>query len=414
MKRSIQALLLAIPCSWISIWLPVGLAAGNDFADGLNLYNQKNYRGAALKFESAMRTRPSDSAVYYCALANQMGNNRARARQLYEYLNSSFPGSKFSPMATSALRSLGDVGASASTGVSSSSGSSSYSGSSSRSSSAYSGPTQFSVPFKRGRFNNGQGGVYLDVLVNNRPMTFHLDTGAHGTVMGDNQLQELGLSRPPAGEKHFSTGVGEREKIPTWSQKLDLKLGNIYMRDFEVSVADHYEGEPLLGRDFLRDWDVAIDENNRQATFTRRGATGAVASASRSSRSGRGIIDVPFTLEGRHMIVDGFVNSRPYKFYFDTGADNVCFSMKDLKKLGLEDALSSAEQGYSIGVGGRTPSYSFPINSLKVGPIVKENFKVTAVENSQMDHPLLGQTFFGSYNVLIDEANKVIHFKPND
>jgi clan AA aspartic protease (TIGR02281 family) len=408
MKRLTAAAALAIAAGLLtSSYLYSAKAAGSDMADGMSLYSQKNYRAATLKFESAMKTNAANAnVVYYCALANQMSNNRARARQLYEYIGSSFPGSKYAAMASSALSALGGVG---SGGSSSNAGSGTVSGGSSpvASGHSYSGPSQFSVPFTRGRYNNNQGGIYLEVLVNNHAVTFHLDTGAGSTVMGANQLEELGLSRPPAGEKGFSSGVGERDKIPTWGQKLDLKVGNIYMRDFQVSVHDHYEGEPLLGRDFLADWDVSVDEANRQVTFNRKGTQVVRPSV-------RGILDVPFVPEGRHMVVDGIVNGRPYKFYFDTGADSVCFSMNDMKKLGLEDNLSGAKQGYSTGVGGQTKTWMFPINSLKVGPLSKENFEVSVVENSAMSHPLLGQSFFGSYSFNIDEVKKVIHFKPNN
>lgn len=405
MKRLTALALASAAFSFSVLFSAPGFAA--DYAEGLELYKAKNYKGASLKFEAAMRTNPRDEIVYYCALSNQLANNRARARQLYEYLNSSFPGSRYQSMATSALRSLGDVASPPSaSGLSNPSSGSGGRSSQPSSSSQYSGPGRFTVPFKRGHGGSG-GGVYIEVQVNNRPMTFHLDTGAHSTFMGANQLEELGLGRPAAGKKYKSGGVGDRQNMEAWDQKLDLKLGPIYVRDFNVTVQDFYEGEPLLGRDFLADWETTVDEGNRAVTFVRKGAGGTTT----PRRQAAGTLDVPFQLEGRHMIVDGSVNGKPYKFYFDTGADGTCFSMKDLKALGLEDSLSGARQGLSQGVGGTTNTFFFTVNTVKVGPITKENYQVSAVESSQMGHPLLGQSFFGEYNYNIDEVNKVIHFK---
>lgn len=382
-----------------------GVTVSDQYQQALSLYNAKNYRAAAEKFENTMKSKPGDPLIiYYCALSSQMANNRSRARQLYEYLSSSFPGTRYASMASSALASMGGNSSGVATVEPSGPihGGTGYGVSASR----YTGPTRFSLPFQRGTRNDGQGGVYIEVLVNNRPMTFHLDTGAGSTMIGANQLEQLGLGRPVQGQTFQSRGVGERQNMKAWQQRLDLKVGNIYTRDFPVMVQDYYEGEPLLGRDFLSDWDVNINESTRQVTFIRKGSETAHAQA-------RGTMDVPFVLEGRHMVVDGFVNGKPYKFYFDTGADGVCFSMNDLHKLDMEDVTATARQGYSEGVGGKTLTYIFPINSLKVGPISRENFQVQAVENSQMNHPLLGQSFFGEYNYQIDEVHKVIHFRPN-
>jgi clan AA aspartic protease (TIGR02281 family) len=387
------------------------LSANADYVEGQKLFAAKNYRAAAAKFEAAMRATPRDAnAIYYCALANQMSSNRARARQLYEYISSSFPGSQIAGMAATALTQLGGAPPTAgSTGGSG--GGTSYSGgghsgsSEARSNPNLTCPDEFRVPFEKGR--NGAG-VYVDVSVNGHAVKFHLDTGAGGSLIGANQMAELGFERAAQGKKFGIGGVGDRDDVKGWHQTVQLRIGQATIRDFPIDIQDNLEGDPLLGQDFLRNFDTEIDPNNSQVTFRKKGAK------SSSARMARGAVDVPFEdAPGGHMIVTAQVNGKPYKFYFDTGADSVAFAMKDLKPLGLE-IPSDYRGGTSRGVAGSTNTYNFPIDSIKLGTMVKENFMISVVENSTMDHPLLGQSFFGNYRHKVDTAAHLIHFWPND
>jgi hypothetical protein len=56
----------------------------------------------------------------------------------------------------------------------------------------------------------------------------------------------------------------------------------------------------------------------------------------------------------------------------------------------------------------------FNVNSVALGSLKKEGIEVGVVENSTMDHPLLGQDFFGSWRHKVDNVKHVIHFWPND
>lgn len=393
-------------------------AANADYAEGQKLYAARNYRGAAARFEAAMRANPRDgNAIYYCALAHQMSSNRARARQLYEYISSSFPGTQLAGMASTALGQLGGAAPAAGTtgGSSSSSTTTSFAGQpgggggghgrEERVNPNLNCPDEFKVPFDRG--NNGKG-VYIDVSVNGQPMRFHLDTGAGGSMIGANQMADLGYGRAAQGRKFNIGGVGERDDVKGWNQTVQLRVGQATVRDFPIMIQDHYEGEPLLGQDFLRNFETDIDPNKGQVTFRKKGTNRA------SARMARGTVDVPFEDgPGGHILVTVQVNGKPYKFYFDTGADSIALGMKDLKPLGLE-IPADAREGLSHGVAGQSRTWIFPVNSVKLGTMVKEGVNVSVVENSSMDHPLLGQSFFGDWRHKVDIPAHVIHFWPND
>jgi hypothetical protein len=69
------------------------------------LYRAKDYAGAASLFESLITSaRPGANAYYYAALANQQVYKQSRAKQLFNYIISAFPGSV---EATYAKKSLG-------------------------------------------------------------------------------------------------------------------------------------------------------------------------------------------------------------------------------------------------------------------------------------------------------------------
>lgn len=58
---------------------------------------------------------------------------------------------------------------------------------------------------------------------------------------------------------------------------------------------------------------------------------------------------------------------------------------------------------------GLTNAWELNIDSLRVGPVTKENFQVSVLESSTMSYPLLGQSFFGNYKYTVDTAAGVIH-----
>jgi clan AA aspartic protease (TIGR02281 family) len=402
MKRLAATVFLATFAAACAFTLPTAIAS--DYTDGMQLYKNKDYRGAAAKFEAAMRSQAGNpNVIYYCALSQQMANNRARARQLYEYLSANYPTSSVAPMAQSALTSLGGV--STSSGGGSSSAGVSRGGGGSEPEYLRGLQDEIRVPLMR-RSSGQSKAAYVEVSINGRPVTFHLDTGAGSTVIGANQLEAMGMTNKSGADTFEIRGVGDREKSKGWIQKVDLKCGQVYRRDFRIMVQDEMEGEPLLGQDFLNDFSTTVDESAGQVIFRKKSA--GVASRVQP----RGTKDIPFTVDpnGRHILVDTLVNGRKYVMYFDTGADGIVFGFNDLKKLGIP-APDGPPDGKSKGVLGDTNTWVITLDSLKVGAVTQEGVRATVVENSKMEHPLLGQAFFGGYRYTVDTNAKVIHLQ---
>jgi len=73
--------------------------------NALNLYKQQEYTAAANAFEGIIRTSsPNASLYYYAALANLQSGKKARADQLFKYIDNNFPGTTEATYAHKALR----------------------------------------------------------------------------------------------------------------------------------------------------------------------------------------------------------------------------------------------------------------------------------------------------------------------
>ncbi|MBY0360026.1 MAG: retroviral-like aspartic protease family protein [Candidatus Obscuribacterales bacterium] len=370
--------------------------ADSGYTQGLIFYKAKNYRAAAEQFEKQLRAGPTDiNCLYYCALSQQLSNNRARARQLYEYLVVNYPNSAVAKNANLALEQLALLNLSpTSTGATQpiSSPAATLAGV----------PDEVRIPFERKGTH-----AYVDVLLNNHPVQMIFDTGAEITAIGDNHLQEIGLSRPETTEKMLLVGVGDNTKIRGWVQKFDLKVGPIYRRDFSITVQSDMPTPPLLGQTFFKDFQVTLDDAAKQIIFRKK-----YSMAAKDARRGQkpGVKVVPFVRSaGGSMYVNAIVNGKPYPMIFDTGAHGTLFTLGDFKALGFT-VPADAEESQVKGIGGFTKSWTFNLRSLQVGPLMAENMPIAVSDSQEVGVPLLGQTFFGRFKYEIDNDKNVIYF----
>lgn len=382
------------------------------YNEGVKLYSGKNYRAAAAQFETAMKTSPNNpDVIYYCALCHQLSNNRVRAKQLFEFLVSRFPTSRVAPSAQTALQQLSalsqPVGMEQERAFSpfkrrSSGGGQMQTAASSRpalDTDLANVPDEVRIPFEK----HGDD-IIIQVAVNNRQVPFILDTGAASVVMGQNHLRDWGIVKGEAKNKFAVGGVGDGF-ASGWMQNLDLKVGQIYRRDFPCMIQDNLPTEPLLGQTFLKSFNVSIDDQAKIVTLAKKGGSAASRVAHRSYFAH----EIPFVRNaGGHMLVDVLVNGRKTKMIFDTGAETTCFTTADCRELGIQ-VPSDARQGYSNGVLGQSKTYTFAIEKMQVGKIVNENFPISVIE-SPKSIKLLGMSFYGRMKYAIDTNKNVIVF----
>lgn len=397
------------------------------FALGTKEFKAKHYAQAAQYFKKAIAIRSDNpTAYYYYALSLHYAKDMKGAKQEYGRIISYFPLSDAANYARQALSRLdpaylkqldpnyNPAAASvapvlrATTGTSGSMGSSGSRGGSSSSSSSEvnagfstkydSVPDECKVYFTP----VGQGSLEIDCSFNNRPHKVIFDTGAASLAVGKNNLTEMGIPLPQGEPDDESYGVGSTKGNKVWTTRMDVKVGNILRRSFPVKVQEFME-VPLLGQTFFGDFTYTIDNGAHSITFTKKGAkTGSIY-------AGRDPNAVPFQRRGRHVVVTAEVNGKKQDMIFDTGAESCVFDRKQISDLGIQ-VPQDAIEGTNVGVSGSTRSRTFPIRSLKLGPVEVRDFNISVLDDAAMPLPLLGQSFFGGWQYTVDDQAGVLHF----
>ena len=428
------------------------LTASGAYTQGLALYGQQNYAAATSMFEQSIAQNPRDgNAVYYCALSNQQIRNFVRAKQLYQYAITAFPKSQPAVLSQTALQQLepsapkaketdathpetsSASGSATKTGASDNSSQSksvaeSGRGNSSKSESAATTTSESSnskevsakesAPRKQapalakdfaslpsqGRFSFERLGRHVQIAaeVNGHAVPMIFDTGAPITTMNVAAFESIGGMMPTRQADGMIGGIGAGA-FCSWRIPVTIKVGSITRVNFPLVVSQSTEAPSLLGQDFFSPFQFTIDDASSTISFTKNGTGKSSASMGSSSLS------VPFRWKTRHMIVDAKINGKSYPCIFDTGAHGICFSKKALKDLNIS-VPADATMGRSAGVGGTTTDWRFCVGSISLGPIVKKDIEVSVVDESGVEEPLIGQTFFDDYQYTVDYDHKIIQF----
>lgn len=116
---------------------------------------------------------------------------------------------------------------------------------------------------------------------------------------------------------------------------------------------------------------------------------------------------VPFTRqESGHLQISCEIDGRRQDMIFDTGAGQCVASREQFEALGLT-IPDDAAQGSATGVGGTVKTWQVPVE-IKLGSIKRR--VVIAVMDTLPTLPLLGETFFGDFQYVIDNTSNTIHF----
>lgn len=368
----------------VSFCMSVLAAWGAAFDDGVKLFGQRNYKAAAVKFEQAVKNSPNDSnACYYRALTYQCLGDRAKASTYYKQILQRFPYSTAAQYAQQALTPVERPSRAKSTR----SGSGSSFGAD---------PEQTRIYYtKQGEW------AMVDADVNNRSTRMMFDTGAEGCLFSVDQLRQLGITPPKGPPTGTTSGIGSKEPVKAWDLNIDLKVGQIIRKNFPVQVLETYTLPPLLGQSFFSDFEYTIDDSSSSILLSKRGSGNMPLVAS--------VSNVPFTNEGKEMVVEVEINGKKCAMFFDTGADTISFTQNQAKAAGIS-IPEDAEETTSSGAAGSTPSRSFSVRRMRMGPIEKSDITISVIEKGGMPKPLLGQPFFAGWQYTIDNRNKVIKF----
>lgn len=439
----------AVTCGLLTIG---GDAKADQYGDyAVQLYNARKYADARRYFSQSLKLSPnSDNSHYYRAMCNERLNDIASASDDYQFVVSNSTNTKLVALAKSALQRLDAFKAKQSSAAAASTSTVTGSASTSKTSPATvtngvvttstSGRGQSSIAStsqsqsavldeieealgRAGKIKrhatdvvpdesrvyftqSGHDDIYIDTQVNGRNMKMILDTGAHSTMIGKNQLVQLGLPGPSGPPTTAVGGIGAAQ-VPAWIMPLQIKLGKM-VRTIDVCIAEEWDGNPLLGQDFYNDLEYEFDNKGNCIYFRKP----KVLSASE-----RSMYCIPFIRRGRHLQVEVEVDGgKRTGMLVDTGAEGIAMTMANLRDLGI-DIPADAIRTRSYGVGGTSDGYQFSISMLRLGPIIQRNptVSVSTAEEGMLGskhgrYGLLGQAFFGNWRFTIDNANNMIRF----
>ncbi len=167
-------------------------------------------------------------------------------------------------------------------------------------------------------------------------------------------------------------------------------LYNAIVEKFPSTVAARYSRRALLG--------VSRSISN--------GHSGSVTLESQD-QSGPGTVVVPFSrAQSGHLVVSCLLNGHPQDMIFDTGASVCVATTRQLDALNISVPQNSPT-GLATGVSGTVKTRLMPM-SIQLGGLKRQ--VTLSVMESLPTLPLLGESFFGSYQYILDNASGTIKF----
>jgi hypothetical protein len=217
----------------------------------------------------------------------------------------------------------------------------------------------------------------LTVMIDEKPATMVLDTGAWRSVVSREAVQRLALAqddwvtttmRGAGGVVQYRNA--KPRSLSLAGQKLERRT---LTRDTSLTVAplrlDEAFGKPvdgLLGRDYLSTFDLDLNLPRRTVTlFQVEGCAGAFLPWITPYTP----LPVEFPLEAA-MVMKVELDGVPLRALFDTGASWAVLGRPGLAKLAARGALPNpAAAGALSGIGPRSPSASrHQFHRLRIGP----------------------------------------------
>lgn len=388
--------------------IPPAFSQGSSYDEGLRLYKANNFGAAANKLLEATKgqTGKEASAFYYLGCCYYKLNRAADARALYRNVVTKYPSSHEAGLASQMLQRL-DPNYVAPAGI----GGAKIE---SASPSAFSGkptgrvssekdaelakematlPDEVRFPFVQ----EASGHMRVTAYIDNRPVEAWFDTGA-SAHFGKNHFRAAGINEPQ-GEPNSRTSGWAGTPVPIWVTKHRLKIGNL-TRNVPVSCEEDMAMMPLLGQEIIKGYQCEVDNGSHYVILRK---------ANRIANTVNDLYDVPCVTRGSgessRDYVTMEVNGKKMSVLIDTGASDTIFSVRELKKIGIE-VPDDAPQVTMQGVGGGL-SMNIMNLDLRLGPIRRQGFPAKV---GDVDLSAVGQNFIGDQRFTIDREKKLMRF----
>lgn len=249
------------------------------------------------------------------------------------------------------------------------------------------------------RFRPGeQGHMLVDAQVNGRSMQCWFDTGANA-FFGLNNLRQAGLPLP-TGDPDTATRGWAGKTVSAWTMTIPVKLGSM-TRMIPALVSSEWEKPPLLGQEFLRDYQYSIDSAGGRMLLTKKHVQSAKPLAPAHS-----LYDVKCDVNNDREYVTLMVNGqRCHGVLIDTGAAFTIISKPMADSLGIV-IPKGAPYYQGSGVGGEFTLREVECD-LRLGPVFKQGFPVRIGGEAGC---AIGQDFMSGWRFSVDREQKLLRF----
>ncbi len=115
------------------------------------------------------------------------------------------------------------------------------------------------------RFIRGARNIKIETKMQGRPLEMIFEPEAHSTISID-QLRALGLPAPTGKYVDFTPVIGGSD-VKYWLVKVNLTIGSITLKDYEMMVLEKSHDEPILGQPFVGQYNFKVDPEANTITF---------------------------------------------------------------------------------------------------------------------------------------------------
>jgi predicted aspartyl protease len=251
--------------------------------------------------------------------------------------------------------------------------------------------------------------LLVPIQINGRTCLGLFDTGAENLTISRGQLQQLGLALPSVACLGWVQGVGAAP-ICTIKATAQVRAGNLVCDNFPLNVQEQSQLHPILGKNFFRDCLITVDPASARITV-RPSQTEPllqkVPSSVLSLTSRESVVQLDHA--SNQLLMPVWIDGHLVKMLFDTGADGITFSLAQARAFRIS-IPASAEREIHVGIAGVVEGLGFRVSHVRLGPIVKENVKISVINSPGMPYPLLGANFLKDWCYTIDTKHSIVAF----
>lgn len=120
------------------------------------------------------------------------------------------------------------------------------------------------------RFIRGARNIKIETKMHGRPLEMIFEPEARSTISID-QLRALGLPAPTGKYVDFTPVLGGSD-VKYWLVKVNLTIGSINLKDYEMMVLEKSHDEPILGQPFVGEYNFKVDPEANTITFKPKAA----------------------------------------------------------------------------------------------------------------------------------------------